>query len=115
MKKVHIGRLIREQFEASGMTKKAFADKINLSARHVYSLFERESVDTGLLQRISEVLNHNFFKAYIDYKFPPVEGEVTEPAEEKNSIQLKLEINIKGKINKREILNSVKEELDQLL
>lgn len=115
MKKVHIGRLIRSKFEASGMTKKAFADKIGLSVRHLYTLFEKDSVDTGLLQKISDVLNYNFFQAFSNYKEPVQSDEAEEPGLNKSIVQLKLEINLKGRLNKRDILNSVREELDQLL
>jgi len=116
MRKVHIRRLIREKFEASGLTKKAFAKKINLSSRHVYSLFERESVDTWLLQRISEVLNHNFFSVFTESsRFPhPIQAQEPAGASAAN-MQLKMEIISRGTLNKKEILGAVKEELDELL
>ena len=114
MKKVHIGRMIKGRFDSSGMTKKAFADRIGLSVRHLYTLFERDSVDTGLLQRISDALNYDFFQAFAGYRGPQPLSEVKEPTEHKHSVQIKLEIQIKGPLNKREILNSVREELEKL-
>jgi hypothetical protein len=32
----------------------------------VYTIFKRQSIDTALLQKISEVLNFDFFKLYSD-------------------------------------------------
>ncbi len=32
----------------------------------MYTIFKRQSIDTALLQKISEVLNFDFFKLYSD-------------------------------------------------
>lgn len=57
---LHIGRLIKEVFDASGMSISTFADKLNKERTDVYSIFKRRTMDFELLQRVSEVLNHNF-------------------------------------------------------
>ena len=64
MSKVHIGKLIRKRLDEVGMTKTEFARRINKSAQNVYDIFERTSIDTDLLQTISETLDHDFFKYY---------------------------------------------------
>ena len=39
-----------------------FAEKICCQRNNVYDIFNRSKIDTILLKRISEVLNHNFFQ-----------------------------------------------------
>lgn len=43
------------------MSATQFADKICVSRTNVYGIYERKTIDSGLLAKISEVLNHNFF------------------------------------------------------
>jgi hypothetical protein len=57
----HIGQLIKEQLERSGMKKTEFARRINRTSQNVYAIFERTSIDSALLASISEILNYNFF------------------------------------------------------
>ena len=56
----HIGHLIKAVFDESGMTISEFARQIHLERTTVYSLFERQSVDSIQLAKISVVLKHNF-------------------------------------------------------
>ncbi len=62
--KMHIGKKIQEAVKKSGMSVTEFAVKINYSRRNIYSIFEKESVDTALLTKISDVLQHDFFVHY---------------------------------------------------
>ena len=62
--KPHIGKKIQEAVKKSGMSVTEFAEKINYSRRNIYSIFEKESIDTSLLVKISEVLSHDFFAHY---------------------------------------------------
>lgn len=64
MAKIHIGKRIREVVEQSHHSITEFASLINRSRTVAYDIFERDTIDTGLLQQISEVLNHNFFRYY---------------------------------------------------
>lgn len=61
---VHIGNEIRETLENRSIGVSDFARKIGLSRNVVYNIFERESINTELLYRISKVLKHDFFKYY---------------------------------------------------
>jgi len=63
--KRHIGRLIKDKVKSSKFSVTEFAREINCSRRNVYTIFERESVDTELLKHISAVLDYNFFQYYI--------------------------------------------------
>ncbi len=57
---LHIGHLIKSVFDESGMTVSEFARQIHLERTTVYSLFERPSIDSVQLAKISLVLKHNF-------------------------------------------------------
>jgi hypothetical protein len=63
---VHIGAKIKEVVTALRMPVNELADKINKSRTVVYDIFERETIDTGLLLKISNVLDHNFFQYYLE-------------------------------------------------
>ncbi|MFM7016358.1 MAG: hypothetical protein ACKOX3_08525 [Bacteroidota bacterium] len=115
MKHVHLGKLIERKFNESGLTKKAFADKIGYSQRHLYTIFEKESIDTALLAKIGSTLHFDFFEVFVpnSKKFISVEEPI--PSYTKTSLRIKLEISIEGKLNKKEILSAVKEELDRII
>ncbi|WP_294749125.1 XRE family transcriptional regulator [uncultured Prevotella sp.] len=40
----------------------AIAKEIECERTNVYNIFERESINTGLLQKFSIILKHDFFK-----------------------------------------------------
>ena len=63
---MHIGKLIKEQVEIQGRTVVWLAERLSCSRTNIYKIFEKSSIDTSLLMRISIVLRYNFFKAYID-------------------------------------------------
>lgn len=65
MKDIHIGNLIGLRLKQLGMTKAEFSRRINRSPQNIHDLLSRESVDTNLLLKISEVLNYNFFKVFM--------------------------------------------------
>jgi transcriptional regulator with XRE-family HTH domain len=73
--KMHIGKAIRQAVRMSGISVTEFAKKINYSRRNVYSIFEKESIDTRLLKKISEVLGKDFFSHYSNS-----ENKVSEPS-----------------------------------
>jgi hypothetical protein len=64
MAKIHIGKKIKARLYNSGMSVTGFASQIGRTRNIAYDIFERESMDTGLLLKISEVLNHDFFSYY---------------------------------------------------
>lgn len=57
-----IGTLIRRELERQERSVTWFARKLSCDRSNVYRLFLKHSVDTALLQRISVILNHNFFE-----------------------------------------------------
>lgn len=61
---IHIGKKIKEELYRQGVSVTEFAKKINRSRNVVYDIFDRESIDTELLNKISRILNCNFFSLY---------------------------------------------------
>lgn len=59
---IHIGQLIKTELEQQERTPTWLAKKINCDRTNIYRIFERESIDTALLSRISTALNRNFFE-----------------------------------------------------
>lgn len=56
-----IGILIKEELEKQERSVSWFARKLACDRSNVYRLFQKESIDTHLLARISLILNRNFF------------------------------------------------------
>jgi hypothetical protein len=61
---IHIGKRIKEILGESRFSVIEFAAKINRTRDVVYKIFAKESIDTALLQKISQVLEHDFFSYY---------------------------------------------------
>jgi transcriptional regulator with XRE-family HTH domain len=61
MEDLHIGEKIKKVLESKGITVTEFAKRINKSRENIYSIFTRKTIDTGLLQSISKVLDYDFF------------------------------------------------------
>lgn len=61
---IHIGQLIREELIRQERTPAWLARKINCERTNIYDIFERSSINTDLLVRISKVLNFDFFAVY---------------------------------------------------
>lgn len=56
-----IGERIKAIFDARQMKLKDFAEEIGVARQNIYRIFEKDSIDTDLLIKISSVLEHNFF------------------------------------------------------
>lgn len=63
--KVEIGHKIKEVFDTYDMKLIDFADQLGTVRQNVYRIFKKRHLDTGLLIKVSEVLNHNFFQYYV--------------------------------------------------
>lgn len=59
--KIHLGKEIRRHLDDKGKTVVWFSHQLNCSRTNVYKIFEKEHLDTGLLARISTILNYDFF------------------------------------------------------
>ena len=65
---IHIGKKIKEEMRKQNISVSVFAEKINRSRNVVYDIFGRESIDTDLLNKISKILNCDFFSLYSSQK-----------------------------------------------
>lgn len=61
---VAIGPKIQEVFERKNMKLSDFADELGTVRQNVYRIFKKRDLDTGLLIKVSKVLDHNFFHYY---------------------------------------------------
>ena len=61
---IHIGKKIKEILDKTPISVVDFAKSIHLTRNGAYKVFEKETIDTGQLQVISKVLNHDFFSYY---------------------------------------------------
>lgn len=61
---IHIGKVIEKVLRDQGKTVTRFARSLYCDRTNVYKIFQRESVDSEMLYRISKILSHDFFKYY---------------------------------------------------
>ena len=62
-----IGILIKEELEKQERSISWFARKLSCDRSNVYRLFQKESIDTALLARISILLRRDFFLELSNY------------------------------------------------
>ena len=62
-----IGILIKEELEKQERSITWFARKLSCDRSNIYRLFQKESIDTNLLVRISIHLGKDFFSDLSDY------------------------------------------------
>lgn len=62
---VHIGSIIEQEFRKQERSVTWFANKLHCDRTNIYKIFKKQSIDTQLLEQISNVLQHNFFQYYI--------------------------------------------------
>lgn len=61
---IHIGKLIESELHRQERSVAWFAKNLYCDRTNVYHIFKRQSLDTELLLRISQLLNHDFFIYY---------------------------------------------------
>lgn len=61
---IHIGIEIKKTFDKTGMTVSELGRRISISRENVYGIFKRQTIDTGLLIKISKALDYDFFQYY---------------------------------------------------
>lgn len=61
---IHIGELIRRELIKQHHSATWFAKEMAFSRTSIYKLFDKPSIDTDILIRISIVLKTDFFKVY---------------------------------------------------
>ena len=61
---INIGQEIREELRRMERSVTWFSRQLGINRVHCYRIFNNYSIDTGLLQRICEILHRDFFKLY---------------------------------------------------
>lgn len=61
---VNIGELIHEKVAEKGLSVTWLAKRLNCSRTNVYKIFDRRTIDTGTLFRISIALGFDFFEIH---------------------------------------------------
>ena len=82
MKDIHIGSIIKKVFDEKSMTIAEFSRRINRERTTVYDIFQRKSIDTDLLLKISEVLDYEFLReVFLQERASASSGAATEKNE----------------------------------
>lgn len=66
---LHIGKIIKAELENQGRSVSWLANALYTDRTNMYKIFKKAHIDTFLLLRISQILNHDFFKYYSDHFF----------------------------------------------
>lgn len=61
----YLGKHIEEMIYEKKLTVSQFAKQLGVSANSIYELFKRHDIEVKLLRKISEVLEHDFFRYYL--------------------------------------------------
>ena len=75
---VHIGKEIKAELLRKERGVSWLAEKLHCDRTNVYDIFKREGIDTRLLERISIILNRNFFALYYQEESTDVENNSTD-------------------------------------
>ena len=63
---VFIGKEIQRELKRQGRSGVRLARQLPCSNNHVYKLFSKKTMDADLLWRISDIMDINFFRLYMD-------------------------------------------------
>jgi len=77
----NIGKIIEEKLREKGISVSEFARRINTNRNNVYDIFRRDSIDTQLLQKISIVLDYDFFQHFLINTNILAKSLISEPKE----------------------------------
>jgi len=58
---IHTGQLIQKIMEEEGRKVERLAKKIPCTKKNIYQIYKQEYIHTQLLERISIILQYNFF------------------------------------------------------
>lgn len=86
-----IGQLIKDRLKAEKLTVIEFAEKLGTERSNVYSIFKRDSIDTDLLKKIGQILNHDFFEYFLEDK--TIEKIKLSESIKKSKILVEIELN----------------------
>lgn len=67
-KNIHIGKVIKAKMKEKRIRPIDLRTELKLAKQSFYNIISRASIDTGMLQRISEAIGENFFFEFITQK-----------------------------------------------
>jgi|GEM_PF-467284 len=94
---INIGKKIKEVVNSHSMSVTTFAKKINKSRTVVYHIFNRQTVDSGLLVKIGQVLSFDFLHYYSSFYFSTI-GDTKKESDQRIA-DLKYEITLLRKLH----------------
>lgn len=63
-KPLHIGECIRSQLSERGLTTAWLARQLGYHRTTLYKLYDKRTIDTGILMHISRAMGYDFFSLY---------------------------------------------------
>ena len=67
------GERIKQELKKQGKTSVWLAEQLGCHRTNIYKVYERATIDTGLLSHISKLLSFDFFKLYSELLTHPQE------------------------------------------
>lgn len=61
---IHIGHDIQREVEKQGRSTVWLSRELGCHRTNLYKIYDRASIDTNTLLRISKILDHDFFRQY---------------------------------------------------
>jgi len=112
MATIEIGEKIKEVFDNRHMKLTDFADELGTVRQNVYRIFKKRHVDTGLLMKISQVLDHNFFQYYVQEPTQEEGDAIKQLKTETSDFQKQLELSRKEIDYLRRIIKLMEEKAE---
>ncbi|WP_185154865.1 helix-turn-helix domain-containing protein [Chryseolinea soli] len=112
MATIEIGEKIKEVFDNRHMKLTDFADELGTVRQNVYRIFKKRHVDTGLLLKISQVLDHNFFQYYVSSPIQEEGEAIKQLKTETSDFQKQLELSRKEIDYLRRIIKLMEEKAE---
>jgi plasmid maintenance system antidote protein VapI len=75
---IHIGHLIQEQLKKDQRSVSWLAREIHCTRNNVYKIFNKASLDSDLILKISRAMQFNFFQYYTAEFLQAMKGRVGE-------------------------------------
>lgn len=61
---IHIGNCIRKKLEEQGKTSVWLVQELGCHRTNIYKIYDKMTIDTGVLFHISKILDYDFFSLY---------------------------------------------------
>lgn len=61
---IHIGKLIKQKLAEQGKTTLWLARQLSYNRTTMYKIYDKASLDSQMLFRISRIMNYDFFQEY---------------------------------------------------